>query len=307
VARPNRKLESLRTRVRVAMGKPDKRAGYRWNRLGHPKSESDWRIHRAIATVDGFRRQKDWDGVERFCFFVGYGRSGHSLVGSLLNAHPDMVISHELGVIPYIEHGFTRNQLFSALLRRDRDFGSIGRTWTDYEYAVPNQYQGSFRRLRVIGDKFGGMTGVQLAARPESLNRLRQTVGVPIRILHVTRNPFDNITTISKRMGISIEKATVRYRNLCRSIAVVSSMVEPSEILHVDYDAFVASPTSVLTEICGFLGVDADPAFLADCSTVVWPKTRRTRETVDWSTEEVATVQQLVDTYPVLSHYRFED
>jgi hypothetical protein len=300
-------LERLRTRVRVALGKPDTRAGYRWNPLGDPRREGDWAVHRAIAAVGGSRHRKDWDDVERFCFFVGYPRSGHSLVGSLLNAHPDMVISHELGVIPYVEHGFTRSQLFSALLRRDRDFGSIGRTWSDYEYSVPNQHQGSYRRLRIIGDKFGGMTAAQLAARPELLDLLRQTVRVPIRILHVTRNPFDNITTMSRRMNIPIAKAIMRYSDLCHSVAVVTSILDKSEILHVDYDAFVAAPAAALTEICGFLGVEADPAFLVDCSGVVWPTTRRTRDAADWSPEDLTAVQLLIDTYPVLSHYRFDN
>jgi phage terminase large subunit-like protein len=34
-----------------------------------------------------------------FCIFIGYPRSGHSLVGSLLNAHPEVIISHELDVL----------------------------------------------------------------------------------------------------------------------------------------------------------------------------------------------------------------
>jgi hypothetical protein len=291
----------------VAVGKPDTREGYRWNRLAHPQRESDWAIHRARAAVEGIRYRKSFDDVRRFCFFVGYGRSGHSLVGSLLNAHPDIVIAHELGVVPYVEHGFTRNQLFSALLRRDRDFGSIGRTWTDYEYSVPHQHQGSFRHLRVIGDKFGGVTAVQLAEQPELLDRLRQTVRVPIRVLHVSRNPFDNITTIAHRMGIPLSRATARYANLCRSIAVVTSMLDASEILHVDYDAFVPAPAAALAEICRFLDVDPEPSFLEDCAAIVWPRTRRTRDSADWSGPDVAAVQAIVDTYPVLSHYRFDD
>ncbi len=31
--------------------------------------------------------------LHAFCMFIGYPKSGHSLVGSLLDAHPDMVIA----------------------------------------------------------------------------------------------------------------------------------------------------------------------------------------------------------------------
>ena len=35
------------------------------------------------------------DKVEKFVFFIGYQRSGHSIVGSFMDAHPHMVIAHE--------------------------------------------------------------------------------------------------------------------------------------------------------------------------------------------------------------------
>ena len=35
------------------------------------------------------------DGVKKFVFFVGHPRSGHSIVGSFMDAHPNMVIAHE--------------------------------------------------------------------------------------------------------------------------------------------------------------------------------------------------------------------
>ncbi len=172
---------------------------------------------------------------------------------------------------------------------------------------MANQHQGSFENLRVIGDKFGGITAVQLTARPQLLDALRRTVGVPLRVLHVTRNPFDNITTLSHRMHTSIAQGTARYAKLSRSVHIVMEMLEPAELLHVDYDAFVAAPSSGLTEMCRFLGVEVDPAYLRDCSAVVWPRTRRTRDSAQWSTDDIAAVQSLLDTYPTLRHYSFDD
>ena len=42
------------------------------------------------------------NSVEKFVFFVGYRRSGHSMIGSVMDAHPDMIIAHEylLFVLP---------------------------------------------------------------------------------------------------------------------------------------------------------------------------------------------------------------
>jgi len=38
---------------------------------------------------DARRYRRHFDAVRTFCLFIGYPRSGHSLVGSLLDAHPD--------------------------------------------------------------------------------------------------------------------------------------------------------------------------------------------------------------------------
>ena len=34
-------------------------------------------------------------GIKKLVFFVGYPRSGHSIVGALMDAHPHVVIPHE--------------------------------------------------------------------------------------------------------------------------------------------------------------------------------------------------------------------
>ena len=60
------------------------------------------------------RYRDDFDRVERFCLFVGYPRSGHSIVGAVLNAHRDAVISHELDAPPLVLGGCTRDDLYCA-------------------------------------------------------------------------------------------------------------------------------------------------------------------------------------------------
>ena len=38
-----------------------------------------------------------YDSVKTYVIFVGHSRSGHSIVGSLLDAHPEVLVSHERG------------------------------------------------------------------------------------------------------------------------------------------------------------------------------------------------------------------
>ena len=62
--------------------------------------------------------------------------------------------------------------------------------------------------LKVIGDKKGGRTS-QILINPDKvsiLEEIRQVVQVPMKFIHVFRNPFDNIATILLRRDGSRNK-----------------------------------------------------------------------------------------------------
>src|SRR5437016_14440476 len=88
------------------------------------------------------RCARDLATVERFCLFVGYPRSGHSLVGALLNAHRHAVVAHELDVMRYVTGGYSREEIYRLLLWKDGRFQSKGRSHNGYDYTVPGQWQG---------------------------------------------------------------------------------------------------------------------------------------------------------------------
>ena len=274
--------------------------------LGDPEGIAVWpRLYLRSAKLA--RRGPPLADVERFCFFIGYARSGHSLVGSLLNAHPSMVISHELDAIRFIRMGFRRSQIYALILERDDAFEAAGREWSGYDYTVPGGHQGDHSHVKVIGDKRGRRTALELNQRPELLPRLRRRVGVPIRAIHVTRNPFDNIVTEAGRRNLTLETATRWYERSCQAVAATRPRLDPSELIDVPYEAFAADPSAVLADLCGFLGVEAPPEYLASCQSVVWPSTKRRRDAVEWTPADIQRVEALIDRYEFLSHYTFAD
>jgi len=115
-----------------------------------------------------------------FCLFVGYPRSGSSMIGSLIDAHPDAVIAHELHALRFVRYGFSKNQLFYLLLEQSERFLNLGSTWSGYSYRVPNQFNGRYRHLIVIGDKKAGDTAFFLYLYPNLLEKLKREVGVPV-------------------------------------------------------------------------------------------------------------------------------
>jgi hypothetical protein len=280
---------------------PERLAGL----LPDPTTWRDWTKQFVVGTSTGLRNRSRFAEVERFVLFVGYPRSGHSLIGSLLNAHPDMLIAHEVGVFDYLNRHFGRTALYGLILERDLAFAELGRQWSDYDYTVPGQFQGSFRRLSVIGDKRGGNTAMWILRKPQLLDQLRKTVGVPIRVLHVIRNPYDNIVTMAKRAETSIDDKIERYSRLCEGTAKVRELLAPEEILDVSYENFLSNPRAGLEEMCGFLGVEADQKYLDDCTSIVWSSGTFPRKKVDWSDEQVTRVKAIIDRYEGLHDYSF--
>lgn len=268
----------------------------------------DWARTWADSIVWGWRQRARFDEVSTFCFFLGYPRSGHSLVGSLLNAHRNAVISHELDALRYVQNGFRRAQLYGLIIRRDQEFASIGRTWSGYEYEVPGQYQGRVERLSVIGDKRGGMSTLRLGTRPELLERLRRLVRVPLRAVHVVRNPYDNIATLAKRDGTSLSEATRTYVNLSLKVRTARPAFAPGELLELRYEDFVAAPADVLARICSFVGLEPEPSYIEACAGVVWPSSRRSRDAAPWTDEDLRRVERrVIQRFDELAGYRFDD
>jgi hypothetical protein len=251
------------------------------------------------------RNRSTFRDLEHFCFFIGYSRSGHTLIGATLNAHPEMVIAHERDAVSFVTHGFRRSQLFPLLIQRDRQFGSMGRSWSDYQYEIPDQYQGRFERLRVIGDKRARSSVLQIARDPKLLDRLRMVVGVPIRVIHVTRNPFDNIATEARRHKMTLSAATEWYEEICRAVDRVRPLLDSTELIDLQYETFATYPRHTLSGLCASMGVESEPSYLDACAGIVWPSTNRSRDSVDWTDEELRAVEQLIERYEVLQSYTF--
>jgi Sulfotransferase family len=259
------------------------------------------------AVVDGGLHHRTFAQVERFCLFVGYPRSGTTLVGALLNAHPEVVVAQELDVLRYVRLGLRRDQLFSLLLRRDGEFASAGSQWTGYDYAIPGQFQGTFERLRVVGDKRAGKTTNRLRERPELMDRLRRTVEVPIRVIHVIRSPFDTAATMARRRKCDLAFAINHYGRLGITVDQVRARLAPEELLDLRYETFIADPEQQLRLLCEFVGVSTTPDYLTACTDRVRASGSRSRDLFDWSEQDRRAVEKLVSQRSVLAGYTLED
>ena len=262
---------------------------------------------RSDANRETYRPQLET--LKSHCFFIGYPRTGHSLIGSLLDAHPDVVMAHELDVIRFQEAGFDRAQIEYLLIENARLFGRAGRIWGTHDYTVPGQWQGRFRTLRVLGDKKGGQTTARIARDPQRLDALLSLFGGRVRFIHVVRNPFDTIAYFHGQWGgprgSSLADSARAYFGLVRANAMIRARVGRERVIDVRHEDLVADPRGGLERLCRFLQVDPERGYLAACADIVSGSPRRSRDALDWTSEDVELVETESNKYDCLQGYTF--
>lgn len=261
------------------------------------------------------RNVSTYKNVKSYCFFIGYPRSGHTLYGALLDAHPNCIISHELNVLNLIKNKNSKNQIFNKIVSNSKLHASEGRKNEGYKYEVKNQWQGKINELNVIGDKQGGRSSLMLSEEPDLLQKLSDKLGdIPIKILHVYRNPFDNIASRSK--GGNLQKKEFSLKILKKDIerhfiqADVNSKIRKDgkyEVLDIKHEDFISWPKKGLINICEFLGLEPNEQYINDCASIVFQKPHKTRFDIEFPEDLKIRIDKKIKEYDFLAGYSFDD
>lgn len=203
--------------------------------------------------------------VKKFIFFIGYGRSGHSVVASLMDAHPNMIIADEYYLFDKLagDKGHkrrkqlsTRSGLFNELYRNSyicvksgRRNASSTHNTKNYHLGIEGMWQGRFDQLKVIGEKTGGATAMMYHDDKERFKtiykQLETLAGVPLYAIHVVRNPYDMIATVALyqasghpndyKVPASVEKKFDNLDQLTRAVEIV--LRKASAVAHMKADS----------------------------------------------------------------------
>lgn len=247
--------------------------------------------------------------VRAFCLFIGHMKSGTSLVGSMLDAHPDAIVSDEADALRFTEEfGFSREQLFHMLDRGAATEARRGRVTArrlgGYTLAIEGGSQGRSDRPVVVGDGRAGPTTRRLDADPGALERFRALLGeVDLRVVWVVRNPFGPIGASVIRGGRSFDDAIDHYFHRCDALEHVRALLEGVEVRQVRYEDLVADPRAVVGDICRFLGLGAADDYLERCARLVSPRADRL---VEWEEPWISRVESRMAGYDFLQGYAYE-
>lgn len=276
--------------------------------------------------------------VECFVQFAGFPRSGHSIVGSILDAHEHCVVSHELDAMGLVAADFSLSEIAALIRENSSDFTRNDRFWNGFCYKVDGGMHGTASRMRVIGDKKGDWATRRCAQQPALLERLRRRAGKKaVKWIFVVRNPFDNIATMSMRKGALYDRLRIQssnaehfrtrlserrgteiassirtdmvedYAGLCQGVATMKRREPANDWLEIRHEQFIAQPREVLQRIIEFLGLDDTENFVERAARIVSPHPHRSRFELDWPPALSSRVIELINQHDFLSNYSFDD
>jgi hypothetical protein len=171
---------------------------------------------------------------------------------------------------------------------------------------VKDQWQGRFRTLRVIGDKKGGLSSVRLRRNPKLLDDLRRRMGTRLKFIHVVRNPFDNISTISRKDAPNLQKAVPMYFGMAQAALQAQKQTPPEDFMEVRHETFLEDPAGRLRELCRFLGQDAPEDYVRDCAAIVKTSPHKSRHDAPWTPQLIELVRREMKHFPFLDGYSYE-
>jgi hypothetical protein len=279
-------------------------------RLRGTVAHDAWRF--ATSLVDAVRMRSTLRDVRTYLLFIGHGRSGHSILGSLLDAHPEAIVSDELDAARFIARGFARDQVLALSVARSArqaagERQKAGRGGGTYSYLVPGWSNGRFTRLRMVGDTRAGGTVHRFASDPSLIERIDARMrGLAVRYVHVVRNPFDNVSTMTIRRGRVLEEAVEGYLADCETLVRMRAAIGTERLLTVRHEDLIADPRAQLADACRFAGIGPSTEYLDACAGILFASPSRTRESVEWPAELVARVERDIARFDFLGGYSFE-
>lgn len=242
--------------------------------------------------------------VKYFLMFMGYPRSGHTLVASMLNAHPNVVCSNQQFILTNGAAGL--DSILSKI-----EAGTPRGQWNPNAYIDPCQKQD----ITVVGDKTGHRTVEHLISNPEALEKFKEVIPWPIKWIHVSRNPYDCLSTWTKKNVENRQKRVPRvtqemeFNNVFQKFKALNEKIvelkKTEDVLSIAHERVIRFIDKSLNELCAFLDIPKLDDWRARCIKKKWKDPRETRTHIQWTPPMRAQVEKMTRQYPWLNSYDY--
>lgn len=256
---------------------------------------------------------KGIEDIEKFVMFCCVASSGHTVIAGILDAHPKIQIGEEQRSLTRFADGHRteRDEILRACIKDSTNRMQGTRSYRRKVCDIKGQYQGTAKdKLTIVGDKTGwDIPGYWLKHDCDCtpLRRFIENMDLPIRIVHVTRNPFDIVggRTHSHKRSNDVAENVRYFESFASAIdynLYQSDLFDSTDIHLMKIESLIAHPDSKIIELCDFLWVECPADYLVSCRKVLLKEPSKHAHQIDWVDQDEV-LQACIDKYWWLEGY----
>ena len=244
--------------------------------------------------------------IKALAILIGGQWSGGTLIGAMLDAHPDIVIATEFNLLQQFKNGLSLKQAARLMLFNARMFVRNGARWTGYHYDIPGQYQGRYRTLKIIGDKKAQSSAQLLYANIGLIGEMQEKYGRPVRLIHAVRNPYDTLAMMVLKQGVSMDQALESFEKICDGAAFAYRRY-PGQVLLIRQEDLKKEPRHTIRRLMAFLETECMDDYIKACAGKIYAEPSRPRLSVQWTRDQRSRIDDLIDRHEFLNGYAFDE
>lgn len=225
------------------------------------------------------------------------------MIGAILDAHPRAKIANETAASTIFWRDLSGEAILREISQNADKQRQRGRLSEGYDYSIERLSPQAESDVAIAGDKVWNPATLLLHGDARLLDRLESEVGVPVKIIHAIRNPFDVIATMHARSSASLADRARWYFMFSDAVAALHARVDPSRIIDCRHEELLADPAKEIEQLTAFLELDCPRSYVDAAARRMFREPKTTRTKFKWDAGLEQWIRQRMLEFPFLRRY----
>ena len=275
------------------------------NRLSRLR-QSRRRVFRDFAVAREERKPADGQyndcDFKTFCLVIGNSRSGSTILGSIVDAHPNAVVANETMASQAFWKGMGKGEILGEIIENSSANYRSGRQSEDYQYQIGASPEAK-SSVCVYGDKIWNPATLLLHGDYDLISRLGNQLAARVVLIASIRNPFDTIATMHRRSQAPVKDRIRWFFMHCEALAALEEKTIQPNYLISYHEHLIDCPDEEISRICRALMLPLDHQHLENVKRLLYKRPKQSGAAIDWTVADVDDVLERMQRFPFLSIY----
>lgn len=264
------------------------------------------RVFRSFSVATKERRPvdnqyNDFD-FKSFCLVIGNSRSGSTILGSIVDAHPNAVVANETMASQAFWRGMSKGDILREIIENSSANYRSGRKSEDYQYQIGASPE-SKSSVCVYGDKIWNPATLLLHGDYHLISNLENQLSARVVMIASIRNPFDTIATMHRRSQAPVKDRIRWFFMHCEALAALEEKTIQANYLISYHERLIDCPDEEISRICRALMLPLDHQHLRNVKRLLYKRPKQSGAAIDWTVADVEDVLERMQRFPFLSMY----